>query len=64
MVEPIIRIEIDGRTQLLDRLVPLMREYKNRSEVAIKAGREWIDLQTPLRLGDGFIASTHDRQEP
>ena len=64
MVEPIIRIEIDGRTQLLDRLVPLMRENKNGTQVAIEAGRERIDLQTTLRLGDCFIAATHDRQEP
>src|ERR1035438_3474469 len=64
VIEPIIRIEIDGCTQLLDRFVPLMRENKNGTQVAIEAGRERIGLQTTLRFGDRFIAAIHDRQEP
>src|SRR5215469_16158037 len=48
VIKPIIWIEIDGGTQLLDRFVPLMREYINRTQIAIEPGREWIDLQSTL----------------
>src|ERR1035438_9941020 len=59
VVEPIIRIEIDGRTQLLDRLVPLMREDKNGTQVAIEAGRERIDLQSTLDRKSTRLNSSH-----
>jgi hypothetical protein len=51
VVELIIRIEIDGRMQLLDRLVPRMRENKNGTQVAIEAGRERIGLNDSTGVG-------------
>src|ERR1035441_620288 len=64
VVKPVIRIQVDGITQLLDRLVPLVRKDQNRAQVSIKSRGKWIDLQRLLRFFDGLVPSPHRRQEP
>src|ERR1019366_1740875 len=61
IVKPIIRIQVDGITQLLNRFVPLVREDQNRSQVSIESRRKWVDLQRPLRFFDGLVPSPHRR---
>src|SRR5664280_1490362 len=64
IVEPIVWIEVDRITQLLDGSVPLMREDKDRAQISIPARRKWINSKKPAAFLHRLVISSHRRQKP
>jgi hypothetical protein len=56
IIQPAIRIQVDGAAELLNRFIPLAREYENGYQGEICVRPSWIELPLSLRYRNRLIS--------